>query len=107
MVKNISKHIGTIERMNITTLVDLSTDETIYGLINDYSFIGTELYCVENGLNLGKDDYLATGTCTCIADATAASDEVTGVESCGCDTDFSMTTTDGVKACEKSKFVSH
>ena len=75
-----------------------------YEKVRDYSYIGTDLFCENNGVNLGTEDYLDTGVCSCVDNASPIIDDVTKIEVCTCDETFTMLTQSLlVKSCAQSK----
>lgn len=86
-----------------SSITEIKSDAYEYEKVRDYSYIGTDLFCENNGVNLGSDDYLETGICSCIKNASPVTDTVTQIEVCGCDDGFVMLTESiDSKSCSKS-----
>ena len=77
--------------------------QTEFEVLLDNAYIGVEIFCEQNGLTLGQEDFLTTGTCNCLTGATAAVNSVTQVSVCECDTGLGMQTSEGEKSCEAGK----
>ena len=95
------KYVKTMKAMTTldATMITTISTEAVYGVFLDYAHIGFEIFCTDNGLNIGEDDYMTTGTCNCVADATAEDNEISGIPTCLCDTDYTMITGDDGKSC--------
>ena len=74
-------------KTSITTITEAS-----FNIMLDYAFVGTDLFCENNGLNIGPDDYLTTGECNCVTNAEPTVDSTTGITVCGCESGFNMVT---------------
>ena len=69
-------------------IVSFQNEETIFDEILSASFVNLAWYCEDNGLNVGVEDFLATGECNCISNAEAVLNEETKVNSCQCVGDY-------------------
>ena len=71
-------------------ILKIKNDEAAFNIIKDYAFVNVGMYCENNGLNIGSEEYLQTGICECIDNAEIRIDEMTGVTRCECVEEYTM-----------------
>merc|ERR1712048_1405383 len=80
-------------------VIAIASDESAFNVVLDYAYVGTDLFCANNKLNLGPEDYLDTGACNCVENAEVLPDDGTGIAICGCSDGFDMVTDGETRSC--------
>ena len=70
-------------------LVAVGEDLVRFGQAVANSHVSIDLFCAQNGLDLGIDNFLATGECQCIENAETFFNEESQINACECSEGFS------------------